>query len=331
MPSIKPEAIMRHVDAVFPGLAMMAGIKLDIFTRLYEKSMNAEELAKTLNVAENKLSPLLYVLTVTGLLKLEKGVFSNTPESKEYLVQGETCIKEYISFLIDNIWSAVSKTAETIKNHEPQSKIDWSNCTNHDRSLLLHGQYPGGLLDGRELGEKVDFSSSMHILDSAGGSGGLAVGLCESYRDLRMTIAELPEVVPFTKRFISEAGMNERISVVGVDIIQDPPNGVYDVAVVRFFIQVLSAEDAQKALKNIHTAITPGGSIYIIGRFLDDTHLFPQVSVVHNLLFLNRFESGQAYTEKECRMWLESAGFENIEIEFTAFSDGAGLITARKG
>jgi hypothetical protein len=326
----KPEAIIRNVYALYPALALQAGIKLDIFSRLHGNPMTAEVLAKSLNVKEVKLSPLLYALAGAGLLDLEGDMFSNTPETDRYLVHGSMDYKAHICFLIDKIINVVSKTAETIKNGMPCLQIDWAERTVDEQSDAMNGQYFGSLQAGRELADKVDLSSSRQILDVAGGSGGLAIGLCQCCQEACITIAELPGVVPATRTFISKAGMTHRINVVGTDITQQPPEGRYDTAIVRSFLQVLSPEHAGKTLKSLREALLPDGMIYILGHFLDDTRLFPHESVLHNLMFINLYEEGQAYTAKNYRSWLEKANFGDIRIEYAVFSGGMGMISARR-
>lgn len=330
MTRCRPETIMRNIYGVFPALVMQAGIELDIFTRLHEKPMGAALLAETLNVAEDKLSPLLYAMVSYDLLRLDQGVFSDTEETGQFLVRGEAPYKEHVCFLIDKIWNAVSRTAETISRDRPQTGMHWSRSTDQERSVFLRGQFSGSLQAGNELVEKVDCSTAKNILDAAGGSGAFAIRLSEACKESRITVADLPEVVPATRAFLARAGIPDRIRVLAVDLVQQPPDGFYDAAVTRSFIQVLSAQDAGKALKNIGSAIVPGGSIHIVGRLLEDSRLSPRMSVAHNLLLLNLYEEGGAYTEGEYRCWLESAGFAEIQIEHSAFSDGAGLISARK-
>ena len=88
---------------------------------------------------------------------------------------------------------------------------------------------------------------------------------------------------------------------------------VYDVAVLRAFLQVLSPEDALQALRHIGAALHPGGRLYIVGRILDDARLSPVDTVGFNLVFLNIFDDGRAYTEGEHRTWLTALGFAEIE------------------
>jgi len=78
-------------------------------------------------------------------------------------------------------------------------------------------------------------------------------------------------------------------------------------------LQVLPSEDAKLAVKNIGAAINPGGTIYIVAQILDDSRTSPLEAVGFNLMFLNTFDVGESYTEREHRDWLTAAGFEYIE------------------
>jgi hypothetical protein len=50
--------------------------------------------------------------------------------------------------------------------------------------------------------------------------------------------------------------------------------------------------------------------------------------VAFNLVFLNVYEEGQAYTEHEYRTWLTEAGF--VDIERTLLGGGDSLVVASK-
>ena len=60
----------------------------------------------------------------------------------------------------------------------------------------------------------------------------------------------------------------------------------------------------------------------------DDPHLSPTSSVGMNLIFLNMFDYGEAYTESEYRDWLTGAGFADVSREPHLM--GYDLISARK-
>jgi SAM-dependent methyltransferase len=328
--SVSPTAIMRNAYAVYPSFAMLAGMQLDVFTPLKSESMDVESLAKALNVQADKLSPLLYALVTADLLIVEDGVFSNTAEADQFLVRGRPEYMGESAGFYNSTWRATLKTSESIRIGKPQSKFDWMSLSKDDLIKYFKGQYPGSLSAGRQVARKIDFSRFKRLLDAGGGTGGLSIGICEQYPDLEATVVDLPAVVSISERFISEAGMSDRISVMAADLIKSPPEGSYDVAILRAFIQVLPLKDANKALKNISQVMEPGSTIYIVGSVLDDTRLSPIASVAFSLVFLNVYDDGKSYTEKEHRDLLLKAGFVDISIEHNAMSDGLGIVSARK-
>ena len=131
-----------------------------------------------------------------------------------------------------------------------------------------------------------------------------------------------------TQRFVDEAGASGRVSVVGADAVNGPLGGSFDVAVMRAFIQVLSPEDAQSAIKTVAEALEPGGELYIVGRIIDDSRVSPPESVLFNLVFVNVYDGGEAYTEHQNREWLDEAGF--IDFQRVTLPNGSGIISARK-
>jgi hypothetical protein len=71
---------------------------------------------------------------------------------------------------------------------------------------------------------------------------------------------------------------------------------------LRAFLQVLSREAAAQALRNVAAAVKPGGAVFILGMgILDDSRVSPAEVVSFNLVFVNIYDQGQAYTESEHR------------------------------
>ncbi len=69
--------------------------------------------------------------------------------------------------------------------------------------------------------------------------------------------------------------------------------------------------------------------MYIVGMgILDDSRVTPPEAAAFNLVFLNVYESGKAYTESEHRAWLGAAGFQDIERG--RLPSGLQFIRARK-
>lgn len=320
--------IDRHLNAMYPALAMLAAIRLDVFTPLAEAPMDAEGLGRALDLPADKLEPLLYALVVAELLTVADGRFANTPATDHYLVRGQPGYIGSGTRLQTGVWHSDLRTAETILSGAPNARLDFAGMSETALMDFYRAEHGGALAEGRALVETLDLGRRGRLLDVAGGSGGLSIAACEACPGLCATVAELPSVAPLTRRFIAEAGMTERIEAVAVDLVAGPPDGSFDIAVLRNFIQVISRDQARRALRHVGRALAPGGEICIAGWVLDDSCLAPVEIAGSNFAFLNIYDEGRAYTEAEHRDWLAEAGFTDVERHVVA--GGKSLVTARK-
>ena len=83
---VQPDIIERLGFAVYPSIAMVEVIKLDLLTPLADGPSNAEQIASAIGVGSAKLKPLLYALVTAGLLTADGDLFSNSPEGGYFLV-----------------------------------------------------------------------------------------------------------------------------------------------------------------------------------------------------------------------------------------------------
>ena len=330
IPPPSPETIEKYDSAILPALALLAGRQLDLFTPLKDGPLSAEEIAEILGVNASKLRQLLYALVAAGLLNVQEGLFSNTPEANHFLARGEP---GYIDGGRDiDLWahllSTALKTADTVRAGFPQARHDYKNMPTEELEQFFHKLHPGALAAGRDLTSKIDFAACRTMLDVGGGSGGLAIAMTEACLHIRATIVDLPTVTPITQRFVNESSAKERLRVVAADVVNEKLTGRYNLAVMKAFTQTLSPSEIRRALTNIGNVIEPGGAVYILAHILDDSRCAPTETAVFNLVFLNIYEDGQAYTVGEYREWLKEAGFG--EVDRTLLEGGSSLLTARK-
>ena len=323
-----PATINKLEQAVWPSFALLAGMQLDLFTPLKDGPMSTEQIAHTIGVGSDKLKLLLYALTAAGLLTVEKDLFSNTNEANHYLVRGSPSYRGAKHEVLLYNWNAGLKTADSIRLGSPQARIDFSSGSRDELDKFFRGQYLQAIRRGRELVAIYNLATHRTLLDVGGGSGGLAIGITEACPHIQATVVDLPMVTPITQRIVEEAHASDRVQVMTADVLSDSLADSFDVAVLSSFIQVISPDKARRALKNIGKIINPGGAIYIRGDVVDDSGTSPLASTMRNLLYLNEYDAGQAYREKEHREWLTEAGFEDFERKI--LPDGFSLIRARK-
>jgi hypothetical protein len=327
---IEPKTIFRHAHGVYPSMAMLAGMELDVFTPLKEGPMSSARLAEALDVAQEKLRPLLYALVHAELLIVEDGQFANTPEGDLYLVRGRPTYLGGAHELYSDLWSAALTAGQSIRAGAPHKKHDFAAMSDTELTAFFRGLHAGALATGRQLAVSCGFTGLRHLVDVGGGSGGLAIAACQHCPDLCATVFELPRVADIARSFVEEASMTDRVRVRAADVLACAPEGRFDVAVLRNLIQVLGPDDARRALRNVGEAIDPGSLLIIVGHVLHDSRLEPVAAVGLNLVFLSIYDAGQAYTEREHRSWLDEAGFSDIEVQYGAAPAQASIVLARK-
>jgi hypothetical protein len=292
--------IEKMATSVYPPFALLAGMQLDLFSPLKDEPMSADQIAANLGVASGKLKPLLYALVVAGYLTVDSDVFSNTDAANRYLVKSSPFWVGDIHELLSTMWSAALKTAESIRTGSPQAKLDYSDMSQEDLRQFFRGEHPYAVECGQDLVKRYDFSAYSSLLDVGGGSGGLAIAVTEACPHIQATVVDLPKITPVTHIYIDEAGAGN-----------------------------LSPDDARSAIQNVSKVMNPGGEIYIRGYgIIDDSRTSPQKLVGFNLVFINVYDEGQAYTEQEHKDWLEEAGFGDFRR--TILEDGSSIIMARK-
>jgi len=222
------------------------------------------------------------------------------------------------------------RRTRSIRADAPHAQHDWSGMSDDELAAIFRGLHAGALATGRQLAATEKLARFKSLLDVGGGSGGLAIAACQACPTLRATVAELPRVARIARDFVVESGLVDRVAVIEDDLIERSPKGSYDVAVFRNFLQVLSRDQARRALANVGQSIERGGTIYIVGHVLDDSRLAPTNAVGINLVFLSIYDGGQSYTEGEHRAWLAEAGFSKVDVRYGAGPVGSTVIAAQK-
>jgi len=313
-------------DAAF---AMLASMQLEVFTPLKDGPLTAEQVAGAIGVKPDRLRLLLWSLVAAGLLSEKDGRFSNTPEANHFLVKGIPSYMGDRHSSFAGVWACKLKTAESIRTGIPQAKLDFSHSPPADLEAFLRMINTRTVAATRSLLARYDFSSTRTLADVGCGGAGVALTVTEDCPHIQATAIDLPQVTPITAKIVNEEAP-DRVQVVTADVVSSPLPGSYDAAILRALLQVLSPENARRAVKNIASAINPGGTIFIVGQILDDSRIAPLEAVGFNLDFINTFDVGESYTEKEHKEWLREAGFVGIERAKTPLAQGLGLMTARK-
>ena len=325
----EPNSIEQLQAGVAPALAWLAGMQLDLFSRIGDSFSTPVALAEQLNVGADRLVRLLNALTLAGLLRHEGGRYANSPEARTFLNRHSPEFLGDQHGLWADIWAADLQTAQSIRTGGPAALLDFSRADETGLSSFLRGLAPYSAATGRHLAEIFDLSKIVSVIDIGGGSGAAVAAMIEKRPGLRATLFELPSVAAAAKPILAALPGGDRVGIETGDILTAPPHGKHQLALLRAVLQVMSPEDAALAVKHTCAALEPGGWIAIAGSgMLKDDGLSPPGGVYINLTLMNLYPGGTAHRLSDHARWLEQSGCG--PAEWLTLPSGAPLIRARK-
>lgn len=325
----EPNTIEQLQAGVAPALAWLAGMQLDLFSRLGDGFSTPANLAEQLNVGPDRLVRLLNALTLAGLLRHEGGRYANSPEARAFLNRHSADFLGDQHKLLADIWAADMQTAQSIRKGKPAALHDFSHMDEEALSSFMRGLVPYSAATGRHLAEIFDLSKVASIIDIGGGSGAAVAAMIEKRPGMHATLFELPTVAAAAKPILAALPGGDRVNVETGNILTAPPRGKYQLALLRAVLQVMSPEEAAVAVDHTCAALEPGGWIAIAGSgILTDDGLSPLGGVYTNLTLMNLYPHGTAHRFSDHWRWLEQSGCG--PAEWLTLPNGAPLIRAQK-
>ena len=270
------------------AFTLHTGVELEIFTRLGQDMVEAEELASLLGLNERGLKALLNALTAMGLLIHVQRAYGNTPESKELLIKGAP---KYIGDMIlhhKDLVPSWHSLGEAVRTGGPV-RIHGENDSG--RGHFLKGMFVSAMGIAPGLAKELDLSGRRRLLDLGGGPGTFAIHFCLNNPELHGTVFDLPATGSLAMETIERFGVAERVSFQPGDYHEDEIEGTYDVIWLSHILHAEGPEGCRTILKKAISSLEPGGLIFIHEFILEETMdgpLFPA------LFYLNMLVNTQA-------------------------------------
>jgi predicted O-methyltransferase YrrM len=311
---------------------LMAAHRLGLFRALGTGPATLQDLAVTLSLPERSLGILLRALVALGLVLQEDGRYANGPLVGQMLVPGRP---GYLGRLVDKeafFYSAWSHLADCVREDRAaippiRERARQDPQTTHNFLLALDDI---AALFGEMFVPSVELGDRRRLLDVGGGVGSYAVRLARRWPDLRVTILELPEVVPWAQQFVAEAGLADRIAVVPGDfLVGGFPSG-HDVILFANIFHDQPPAVNQGLLVEAYRALPPGGQVLVYEFLLEENRVAPAASALFAVMMLVENEGGNVYTAHDIETWLAGAGFDDIATTPLPAPSPMGLIVGHK-
>lgn len=306
---------------------ILTAFELGVFSRLADKSMNSERLAKSIGTAARATDRLLNALCALGLVKKNRGQFTNTKIARVFLVAGEPQFMAGLTHTA-NQWQSWHTLSDAVRCGTSVLAGKTGPAAEKRLSGFIAAMHERATPQAARIVKLLDLANVCRCLDIGGGSGAYAMALLRANQSIRATIFDLPDVLPLTRKYVRQAGLLSRCDFSGGDFHRDDWGRGYDLVLLSAIVHMNSPEENQRLITKAAESLNPGGQLVIQDFIMSADRTRPEVGAFFALNMLVATANGDTFTASEVRGWMRTAGLKKIVHKSTPFD--ASLMIGKK-
>lgn len=300
-----------HVEARI----VQAAVELGIFDALANDALEAETVAKSLDLEPRAAELILNALTALGLLLKRANRFGLRDVASRYLKRGAP---EYLGGMIRfeaSLWHCWEQLPDAIRSGGPVRPADMyqENPAETETFIGAMDSLVKARGDTEIVAKAFDWNDATELLDVGSGPATYPIAFCKRFPALRATILDLTGTLKFTQRYVREAGMEDRIQLILGDYRKDTIPGRYDIVFLSNIIHGEGEHENESLVRKLAAVLKPGGRLVIKDHILDESRAYPAIGAIFSLLMLLTTTAGRCYSLGEIRRWMERASLRDAQ------------------
>jgi len=302
---VLPDDVVEMIRGFWPSRAVLTALELDVFTAI-DNGATTQQVAGKIECAVRATEMLLNALVALKLLQKQDGVYTHTPVSARFFVEGAPDSARQGQLHIANLWKRWSTLTEAMKagtSVAPRIENGFVKPFIAAMDLNARGR-------AHAIAHAAGVNGAKRLLDLGGGSGAHSIAFAKAAPGLQCEIVDLADVLPITQEYIRKAGLGDRISTRPGDMLTVPLEaGKYDLVLLSAICHMFSADENRQLLQRAYKALAPKGRIVISDFVLEADKTAPRFGALFALNMLVGTQGGSSYSEPEYATWLKEAGF----------------------
>lgn len=311
------EAMFDLVAGFCHSQILLAFVRLNIPQILLDREMTAGALASQVDVPMERMQVLLAASTSLNLIKRRKsGRFALTTRGAALAgVPGLAGMIDHHDVLYRDLADPVAFFRGEVETElagfwpyvfgaggatDPQTTATYSQLMADSQALVAEDTLA-----------MAAFSDRAHILDVGGGTGAFLAAVGAANPALRMTLFDLPAVVPAATDRFAAAGLGDRVEIVPGSFRDDPlPQGADLISLVRVLYDHAD-ETVIALLKSVHDALPEGGRV-LVSEPMTGGDAPQRPGDAYFALYCMAMRTGRARSQAHIAALLSQAGFDKI-------------------
>jgi ubiquinone/menaquinone biosynthesis C-methylase UbiE len=290
---------------------LMAAAKLGLFAALAEGATTPAEAAQRISAPPETVARLLEALAALQYISRDRGRYGLNNFSKTFLHGGAGGMKRlaWKEHLFYTAWSRLDEAITSGKGLFPSYADRVAKDLPSVEKFLLalndiaETAAPGVIATG-------SFQSARAILDLGGGGGGYVAALANALPSVRVTLADLPQIVPIAQGYLKEKGFADRIELITADFRKENcgvEGRTFDAVFLSHVLHDFDAAGASAIVARAASLVKPGGKLIILDVLVPSGGHQNPVEALFDLMMLVEVPQGRTHRLADVCDWLQSA------------------------
>jgi len=304
---VVPDDLMQTIRGFQESRAVLSAIELDVFSAVGDRA-TAAQVAATIEGDQRATEMLLNALTAMGLLVKTGDVFGVTPVSKRFLTGGaphdpRAAMMHYVGLW--KRWSTLTTAVRSGSGTKAEPEADWTRW-------FIAAMHRNASERARTVVEAVGTAGVSRMLDVGGGSGAYSIAFAMASDGLHAEVFDLEAVLPLTRAYIADAGVESRVTTRAGDLTRDAFGSGYDLVLLSAICHMLGPDENRDLLKRSFASLRSGGRVVVQDFILNPAKTAPKAAALFSLNMLVGTREGASYSEDEYRVWMIDAAFKDV-------------------
>ena len=291
---------------------LMAAAQLGVFAAMADGPADPLKIADTVGTSEDTIARLLAALRALDYIGKTDGKYVLNDFSRSFLRDGaggmvRLAWKEHLFYTAwSRLAAALSSNQALFPSYRDRISGDFPSVEKFLLALNdLAGLAAPGIVASGFLPEQGT------LLDLGGGGGGYAAAIAVARPAVRVTLADLPEILPISEGYLARQGLLSRVEVTTADFLKDGcglPGRTFDTVYLSHILHDFDAATAAQIVRRAGALVAPGGRLLILDVLVPEAGQDNGVEGLFDLMMLVEVPGGRSHPVAAVRSWLAAAG-----------------------
>jgi predicted O-methyltransferase YrrM len=299
--------------------ALFTALHVDVFTVLADGPKTSADISKKTGIPANRITTLMTALTSVGLVdRSDDEIYANSPGAEAFLARGAKYdFGDYLRYQIDRqMYPFLQQLNEVMDGSLDPDAVDsyqhWM-ADPKQATIYSEAQHAGSLGPGKTLARLVDLKGAKSLLDIAGGTGAMTIRLLEANPDLTATIIDFPNVSELGWRFITDAGMVDRVRYIPGNALQIAWPTEQDAILMSYLFSGIPGGELPRMVSDAFASLAPGGRFMVHDFMVDNDRQGPPMAALWQLQHMAFTPDARSVTPGWLIARMEEVGFQDIQ------------------